>query len=184
MKSYATYDLPSNVIKLSDEVIPCHVRVCPGAVIGVDLHPPGRLLGRHRRSQIRFCPQGSCVVKAHSTRGRWHVRSGWSSMHSIVRVFRGLLMLPVLGMVIAYPRTRVGLVFNGYMVMSLRNLGLTVRMYVVRLRYWLDGWMWLVMMMVVVVMIFIWLPRNVLVVGLNSWCGHWQRIRLRRGGEL
>ena len=36
---------------------------------------------------------------------------------------------------------------------------------------------------VVVVIIFIWLPRNVLV-GLNSWCGHWHCIRLRRSGEL
>jgi hypothetical protein len=33
MKSYATYHLPLNVIKLSDKIIPCHVGVCPGAVI-------------------------------------------------------------------------------------------------------------------------------------------------------
>ena len=45
-ENHATYDLPLNVIELSDKVIPCHVGVCSGAVIWVDLHP-GRLLGRH-----------------------------------------------------------------------------------------------------------------------------------------
>jgi hypothetical protein len=104
-------------------------------------------------------------------------------MHPIVRIFRCLLMLPVLGMVIAHSRTGVGLVFNGYMVKSLGSLRLAVRMCVVRLRYWLGGWMLLVLVLVLIVVIFIWLPRNVLA-GLDSGSGEWQRIRLRRGGEL
>ena len=104
-------------------------------------------------------------------------------MHPVVRIFRCLLLLPVLGMVIVHSRTWVGLVFNGYMVKSLGNLGLTMRRCVVRLRNWLGCWVLLVLMMMLIVVIFIRLPRNLLA-GLDSGCGEWHRIRLRRGGEL
>ncbi len=184
MKSYATYDLPSNVIELSNKIIPCHVGVCSRAIIRANLHPSGRLRSYGRwlyRSQIRFCPQGSCIVKAHSTRRPRHVSSCWSCRHPIVRIFCCLLMLPVLGLVIDHPRTRVGLVFEGQMV---KSLGLALCMHMVRLRYWLGCRMLLVMMMVVAaVVIFIWLPRNLLV-GLDRRCGEWQGICVRRGGEL
>ena len=158
--------------------MPCHVRVRPRAVVRVDLHRAGSLLGMHRRrldgGQVRLRTQRSCVVKAHRTRGRWHIRRRRASMHAIVRIFRSLLLLPVLGVVITPHRTWIGLVIDGHMIVGLGRLWLAVCMGMMRLRHLL----WLLLMLMVVIC----LPSSLLI-RLWKWSER-QCVDLRRGSDM